>query len=532
MNIESYEFLKGFEARMNIIGSISSFIIKLVNSQRFKEKLNQYELINLSVAVLSYLLEMSLTKEGLTIIQIKDYILWVLNNNFQKDISDEEALDIARFLIRDVFMNSGEYYTFQVFNFEEKKFTLENYQLVKDKIDADDNLKYVLSDLGNDFLIRTKEIDQHLHISMQQIIAMEFIKRKDFKNANIVAKDLLLAVYKEKQNVESFVDKIKTSDILSIDIEEYKSKLFSIFDILKSQQAEVETIIKLVEQAESEFLKLGIYNKKVEELKIVKNTLTKIRKEHISLLSQRYEIDEAYEEAIINAMSMGLERRFDFKETIINPIKDNPELLESVGELMRPLYKVHVPKYYNLFKAYERQQMLKPNLETKVEGINLTVDKGLIEKRKEDEEIKHKKYLTALRYILDVCIKYDGLEVNLLKIINEMDIKSKLEFIDYDEDKVFFKIITFMFTGRTIYVDEILENKKDEGTLTIQGLIKELCEVDEKYKKIFSINVYKDFDTEELNIDGLHERRYKNSNYEVLREYTITNYKLKVVCTV
>ena len=46
MNIESYEFLKGFEARMNIIGSISSFIIKLVNSQRFKEKLNQYELIN------------------------------------------------------------------------------------------------------------------------------------------------------------------------------------------------------------------------------------------------------------------------------------------------------------------------------------------------------------------------------------------------------------------------------------------------------------------------------------------------------
>ena len=76
MNIESYEFLKGFEARMNIIGSISSFIIKLVNSQRFKEKLNQYELINLSVAVLSYLLEMSLTKEGLTIIQIKDYIYY------------------------------------------------------------------------------------------------------------------------------------------------------------------------------------------------------------------------------------------------------------------------------------------------------------------------------------------------------------------------------------------------------------------------------------------------------------------------
>ena len=181
--------------------------------------------------------------------------------------------------------------------------------------------------------------------------------------------------------------------------------MFGIFDILKGQQAEVEAIIKLVEQAESEFLKLGIYDKKVEELKIVKNTLTKIRKEHISLLSQRYEIDEAYEEAIINAMSMGLERRFDFKETIINPIKNKPELLEGVGELLRPLYKVHIPKHYNLFKAYERQQMLRSNSEIKVEGINLTVDKDLIERRKEDKEIKHKKYLNALRYILDVCIK-------------------------------------------------------------------------------------------------------------------------------
>lgn len=531
MDSNNYEFLKGFEGRMNLIGSISSFIIKLVNSQRFKELINQQELINLSVAVLCYLLEKTLTKEGVTLIEVRDFINWSFKECYDKEISTEESLELARFLIRDVFMNSGEYYIFQVFNYKEKAFIPKNFQLVRDKIDSEGNLRYYLSDLGNDFLIRTKEIDQHLHISMQQIIAKEFIKRKDFKNANVVAKDLLVALNREKQVIESFLDRVRTSDILTLDIEEYKARLKSIFDTLESQRVELEAIISLVEQSEHEFLELGSYDEKLEELKAVKDTLNKIRREHIGLLGERFVIDEAYEEALVNAMSVGLEKRFDFKETIINPIGDNPELLSKVGVLLRPLLKVHMPKYYNIFQAYGEQQMLKPEAKLKVEGLDLTIDKELIEEKKRLKEERYNKHLGALKFLLDICMKYSGEEVDLLTVINEMNMKERLYFIDEDEDRVFFKVITFLFTGRTLYLKELLEkeNKQDEN-LTVPGLFKDLCEGNEKYKSLISLNVYKDFDSKELTVYGETQRSKKDKEYEVDRIYTITNYKFKVVC--
>ena len=71
MNESEYEFLEGFDKRMNTIGSISSFIIKLINTQKFKDILSQSELINLAVAVLCFLLEKTLTREGATILQVK-----------------------------------------------------------------------------------------------------------------------------------------------------------------------------------------------------------------------------------------------------------------------------------------------------------------------------------------------------------------------------------------------------------------------------------------------------------------------------
>lgn len=531
MNSNNYDFLQGFEGRMNLIGSITSFVIKLVNSQKFKELLNQQELINLSVAVLCYLLEKTLTKEGVTIIQVRDFIRWTLTEGYDIEISEEESLDLARFLIRDVFMNSGEYYTFKVYSYGEKAFKHKNFQLVKDKIDSEDNLKYYLSDLGNDFLIRTKEIDQHLHISMQQIIAKEFIKRKDFKNANIVAKDLLVALNREKHRVENFLDRIKTSDILSLNIEEYKARLKGIFDTLDGQRIELEAIITLVEQSEHDFLQLGLYDKKLEELKEVKETLNNIRRKHIGLLGERFVIDEAYEEALINAMRVGLEKRFDFKETIIDPMGDNPELLSKVGEVLRPLLKVHLPKYYNPFLAFGEQQMLKPDAKQRNNGFDLTIDKELIEEKNRLKEERYNKHLRSLQFLLDTCMKFPGKEIELLTIINEMNFKERLYFIDEDEDSVFFKVITFLFTGRTLYLKELLEKEnQEEENLTVPGLFKALCDEDEKYSSLVSLNVYKDFPSKELTIYGEAQRIDKNKEYEVERIFTITNYKFKVVC--
>lgn len=532
MDLDKYEFLKGFKSRMNIIGSISSFIIKLVNSQRFKDILDQYELINLSVAVLCYLLEKTFTKEGITILHIKDYILWVVNECYGKELSEEDALELSRFLIRDVFMNSGEYYSFNVFDFEKGRMDKEKFQLVKDKLLDDDELIYLLTGTGNDFMIRTKEIDQHLNISMQQIIAKEFIKRKDFKNAYAIARDLLLAIRKEKHIVGNYIDRIRTTDVIALDIDEYKKRLEGIFRTLEGQHSEMEDIIRLTEQAEEEFVKLSTYDVKMGELRKVKDVLIKVKKEQISLLSDRYAIDDAYEEALRNAMSFGLDRRFGFQETIIDVMKDNPELLEYVPELLRPLYKLDVPKHYNLFRAYESQQVLKPESKEKPDGVDLTIDEDTILKKNEKKKEVYERYFESLRYIIDEGMKRDSEEVSLKELIDNMDDRQKDYFICSDDEKVFFKIVTFLFTGRTIYIEEVIEKgKSDMENITIPSLLKHLYEFQDKYKKVLSINVYKDFDSEVFEVSGTGTVSSEGKKYSVDRRYSVTNYKFKVVCS-
>lgn len=346
-----------------------------------------------------------------------------------------------------------------------------------------------------------------------------------------MAKDLLVALNREKHRVENFLDRIKTSDILSLNIEEYKARLKGIFDTLDGQRIELEAIITLVEQSEHDFLQLGLYDKKLEELKEVKETLNNIRRKHIGLLGERFVIDEAYEEALINAMRVGLEKRFDFKETIIDPMGDNPELLSKVGEVLRPLLKVHLPKYYNPFLAFGEQQMLKPDAKQRNNGFDLTIDKELIEEKNRLKEERYNKHLRSLQFLLDTCMKFPGKEIELLTIINEMNFKERLYFIDEDEDSVFFKVITFLFTGRTLYLKELLEKEnQEEENLTVPGLFKALCDEDEKYSSLVSLNVYKDFPSKELTIYGEAQRIDKNKEYEVERIFTITNYKFKVVC--
>ena len=546
MSKSEYEFLEGFDKRMNTIGSISSFIIKLINTQKFKDILSQSELINLAVAVLCFLLEKTLTREGATILQVKDFINYVVNDCYIKDkkntmdlenneeqrvpIEDAVILDIARFIIRDVFMNGGEYYSFEIFNFDKNKGEVKNFQLVKDKIDRNNELKYILSDLGNDFLLRTKEIDQHLQITMKQIVTKEFIKRKDFKGANDVAKELLTAIHMEKQIIDNFIDRVKTSNILSIEKNEYKNRIDGIFNTLEEQKYEFDNIIELLNDAEKEFISLGQYDDKIKDFKITKETLSNIRNEHSKLFEKRYLADTSYEDALNNAMLIGLTKRFDFNETIIEPVKNNIEFLENIVCILRPLLSVNMPKHFNIFTAFEEQQIVKEEGEKDSKELEVIEDTTYVNSKELEAKELKVRYFKSLQLILDYCIENNGQVVELRQLYNSLTSSQKEYFIEDDNGQVFFKMILCLYSPEVYYGSELLEKEsfKDEN-FNLSNIFKELCENEPKYKKIYSFEVFNNNPKDKITLQAESEKNEDGITRRITREFEITNYKFKVV---
>lgn len=535
METNKFEFLEGFDNRMNTIGAISSFATKLIDTQRYspkvKENFTQDQLLNIAIATLCYLLEKTITREGVTILQIRDFIKELVSIYYKKKLDNETVLDITRFLVRDVFMGGGEHYKLNVINFERNTVETKYYQLVKDKVDKHNNLLYMLSDLGNDILLRSKEVEQHLQITMKQIVTKEFIKRKDFKGANAIAKDLLIVINMERQTIDNFIDKVKTSNILSIEKGEYKEKIEGIFNTLEEQKNEFDNIIDLLNESEKEFINLGQYDKKIKEFQATKYTLNQIRKEHNELFEKRYTADVAYEEALNNAMSIGLTKRYDFNETIVEPIKENIVLLENILTLLRPLMSVNVPKHFNIFKAFEEQQMVGEETELTPNVLELVEDTSSADNKAQEIVEINNRYVKCLKCILDYCIVNEGQKVDLRDLYNTFTRRQREYFIEEDDGQSLFKVITMLYTGEIYYTSDLLETEivKDEN-FNIATTFKELCIVDSKYKAISSFEVTMDETKNRIIINAENKKAVDGVLKRITREFEITNYYFKVVC--
>lgn len=534
MENNPYEFLEHFDKRMNTVGAICSFVVKIINTQRFKDILNQNEMINLSVSVLCFLLEKTLDREGATLLDLKDFIRYVVVDCFKKQLDEEDCLSLARFLIRDIFMNSGEMFSFDVFKFDVNTFEPKKIRLIQDKQLKDNApLKYELTEFGSEFLLRTKEIDSHLQFSMQQIVTKEFIKRKDFKGATLVAKDMLNTIHIKRQVVESFIYRVQTTNILNVEKSEYKKQVDDIFNTLEEQKKEFDNIIVVLNEAEKDFINLGLYDSKIDDYQIVRELLNEIRKEHNNLFEQRYIADQTYEDAINNAMLIGLTKRFDFSDTILRAVEEEPILLESAYKVLRPLFNIEDNKVLNLMKVYEPQQILTEtdyeDEETEVliieEDIKATEEKANLIKR------VNKNFYQFLKAILDTCIDSENNTASFQQIYNKLPLSDINTLIAEDDRQSFVKVVLTLYNKGECEIHKVLKECTIIHNLdfNIANTFRDLCNNDTKYTKIKTIETYIDDPKDNLDIVAEKEFIEENTTKLLTRMFQLTNFKFKVV---
>lgn len=287
----------------------------------------------------------------------------------------------------------------------------------------------------------------------------------------------------------------------------------------------------MLNESEKEFINLGQYDNKIKDFQITKNTLNQIRKEHNGLFEKRYTADFAYEEALNNAMSIGLTKRYDFNETIVEPIKENVALLENILTLLRPLLTVNVPKHFNIFKAFEEQQIIGEETEISPNALELIEDTSSADKKVQEIIEINIRYVECLKCILDYCIANEGEKVDLKGLYNIFTRRQKEYFIEEDDGQSLFKVITMLYIGEVYYSSELLETEtvKDEN-FNIATTFKELCLVDSKYKTISSFEVTMEENKNRIIINAENEKLVDGVLKRITREFEITNYNFKVVC--
>ena len=129
---------------------------------------------------------------------------------------------------------------------------------------VDYKITYSLTDQGYDFLFRTKEIDQEIQITIEELKLKELIKRKNFKKAQDQSQNLIQMVRQKKKEIQLFMMKIK-ENIHDVDIEEFEKLMASTYDLLNEEYDLLSEIMDMSRKSEEKIRQEFEENLKLDE---------------------------------------------------------------------------------------------------------------------------------------------------------------------------------------------------------------------------------------------------------------------------
>ncbi|MFA5479182.1 MAG: hypothetical protein WC337_04095 [Candidatus Muiribacteriota bacterium] len=370
--MKNFDFLEGFEKRMQLVAAVDSIINRKNKTKAIEDKFETGEIENIIFSVLVYIMDKTLSEdEDCTINNISSFLSHILKY-YKK--SGLDSFELANYIIKDILQNNGEKRTFHIMNYSKSMIEFP-VRLISDKIYETEQgykIKYYLTDAGYDFLFRTKEVDDEISFSVEEFKLRELIKRKNYKKALEQSKNLIQMVRQKKNDVLTFIQKIK-ENIYSVNVADYEKIIKSTYELLQ-QEYEVMNEIKIMIDKAQNKLDTEIENLSEDEnIKKAKSEIFQIKRniettinEQQSLIINRHNLSKIYIETIGDSFEHTLQKRFDIETSILSVLEKMPESrISELWKLFNPLFKPDVKKYLNILKLYEKQGKLQQEREEK-----------------------------------------------------------------------------------------------------------------------------------------------------------------------
>lgn len=541
-----FDFLNKFHKKMEWVGVLELIITKVNNSQKYNDKFTNFELINLVFTILHYIMEKTLAEDkDCTINSISDFLKIVLEQYYDKDLSDEEVTNLVKFIVIEVLQNNG-----QPYNFMSKDYTDINnpiypvrIKIVEDYIVTETINKqngYLLSKQGFEFLFRIADIEEELEISIEQIRLRELLKRKKFGNALEQCRMMLNRIRQKRKDIELLIRRIK-ENINNVDLDDCKKTIESTFRVLNEEYQNYNNLYETIKEIEQNVLNKLEFDKNNEELlksKIdienIELNIKNVIKEYQTLFRTQQPVLKLYDEAIESSLTYAFRERLDIEKDLLEKFEkiENIDFIEdNLHRLFVPLFKPNADKHLNIFKAYNHQSILVDD-ESEIKDNNiLEIDRDKVEDIKAQEiEAINNKYIEFLKVLIDVLLVNENRELFLSEILEIIKSSNLMYYNQLISDPLFFKTILYLYDIGDINFDQILnENKnfvlyqaKDFNINYIVALL--LNEA--KYKVISNIEVKKERNDKTIKVEY---QDFKDENIKIKREVEISDFKFKVV---
>jgi hypothetical protein len=444
---QEFEFLEGFEKRMRIVAAVDSIVNRTNRRMDIERLFSAGQLDNIIFSVLVYIMEQTLAEdEECTIESIASFIRGILPA-YELEFSLDTIRQITEYIIKDILQNGGEarFYPIMTYGQGTKETRI---RLIEDKLRENDRsyiITYQLTDQGYDLLFRTKEVEQEISFTIEELKLRELIKRKNYKKAITQSSSLIQMVRQKKNDLRQFMEKIR-SNIYDVDILEYEELTGSTYALLEEEYGIMQEILDMINLSEDRLKEEEQTRGFLDDaMKKAHQEITKIRRNiHITISEQRelimdrHQLSAIYKQTLEDSFLLSRSKKYNFEQEILKKLEHcGRQQIPSLWQLFNPLCRPNPEKVLNILSLYEAQSRLR---QEDLEPAKLEIeDLGEDRERQKTEKINNAN-IQLIRFILQMAAQHpEGFY--LRQLISDLKSQEYLYGVLRKEDLLFHSLL-------------------------------------------------------------------------------------------
>lgn len=519
-----YKFLADFQKRMEWLTPVFFISEKIANAKRFKD---EFDLINLSFVALLYFQEITLSEDrGCNVEEVAYFLKDILRDYYKKNVTYQDAVQLSTFIIEDVFRNSGAFYRLNTKDFINNR----NIEDVVIKVIETDHIgleeneynSYKISALGCELFFRTKEIDKTMRISMEMLRLQEEFEKGNYDTAYKSTQELVLLSRQLRMDIDDVINKIRINIdfILKEDIDEIHSMLDRNFE---KEKRDFEKLLNQV------YEKIDAINNETQDqynqekdniiysISKVSENLDRIIIEYTKVLKAKQNIDIVYEEALIDSMDIGGEKRITFSK-FLNDIDCNGMSEEGILKFITPVLSYGFDKRLNLDKIFGEQPIIQQKKIHQSDDNNLVIKGNIDNNQQQNIKQLNERYIRYIDILFSYALKNGG-SIFLKDLLNRIEEDKPEVYQQFSNDREFYLILIRIYQseGRNIDISKSYKTFRElklvpQSDFMIDYIFGKLLDKRPSYRNIKTVYV----------------KRENNINIEVNNRFSITNVRIGV----
>ena len=500
-----YNFLKQFPKRMKNVGRYALLVENIIQKTTWRQYgfIKADEQINLTFAVLLYIMEQSLREETCTMDDIGAFIDNINTGYFQKNMTYEECKALGDFLVNVVLSNEGKAMYFDGFEFEQKAYQIMHVSYVANRIIyVDSEVKrtsYYLTDDGYNLLLGTLEIENNMKLTIQEMIFKMHLERQSYDKAVDEIKQVFQLLHIQLQKIQEAMGKIRRN-VLNYSVADYESILDENMETIDNTKQKFQNYREHVKARARELEEENINvrrldakeEEKLENLRMIESYLNRTIDEHQKILNSHFDLKALYTKELEALSQMSLIRRFSLRTEVYDKLLENPTGLANLDYFLRPLLNRDPSKIYNLNRAAELQRPSRKGAEEETEELLDFDEEEWQEEQQRRQQEKLKKYEKSLTFLVDKVLESG--EISLLEIKEQLSEGEKESLIPNVE--IFKEIMVELIKNKEI---DILALKKERsefitdraGGFELSEMLLNLSDRKSQMKDVAGFEVYR-----------------------------------------